>query len=105
MRPKYGNKVKLCYPDTDSFVYEIETENFYRDIAKDVKKRFDTSVYSRDDNRPLPIGENKKVIGLMKDELGGKIMTEFVALRAKMHAYRKIGKEEEEKRCEGTKNV
>ena len=85
MRPKYGSKVNLCYMDTDSFVYEIETEDFYRDIAKDVKKRFDTSGYSKDDNRPLPIGENKKVIELMKDELGGKIMTEFVALRAKMY--------------------
>ena len=72
--------------DTDSFVYEIETKDFYRDIAKDVEKRFDTSGYSKDENRPLPIRENKKVIGLMKDELGGKIMTEFVALRAKMHA-------------------
>ena len=89
--------------DTDSFVYEIETEDFYRDIAKDVEKRFDTSGYSKDDNRPLPIGKNKKVIGLMKDELGGKIMTEFVALRAKMYAYRKIDKEVEEKRCKGTK--
>ena len=58
MRPRYGNKVKLCYMDTDSF--EIETEDFYRDIAKDVKKRFDTSEYSKDDNRPLPIGNNKK---------------------------------------------
>ena len=58
MRPRYGNKVKLCYMYTDSFVYEIETEDFYRDIAKDVKKRFDTSGYSKDDNRPLPIGEN-----------------------------------------------
>ena len=85
MRLKYGSKIKLCYMDTDSFVYEIETEDFYRDIAKDVEKRFDTSGYSKDDNRPLPIGENKKVIGLMKDELGGKIMTEFVALRAKMY--------------------
>ena len=72
MSPKYGNKVKLCYMDTDSFIYEIETEDFYRDIAKDVKKRFDTSGYSKDDNRPLSIGENKKVRGLMKDELGGK---------------------------------
>ena len=103
MRPKYGSKVKLSYMDTDSFVYEIETEDFYRDIAKDVEKRFDTSGYSKDDNRPLPIGENKKVIGLMKDELGGKIMTEFVALRAKMYAYREIGKEVEEKCCKGTK--
>ena len=103
MRPKYGSKVKLCCMDTDSFVYEIETEDFYRDIAKDVKKRFDTSGYSKDDNRPLPIGENKKVIGLMKDELGGKIMTEFVALKAKVYAYRKIDKEVEGKRCKGTK--
>ena len=103
MRPKYGSKVRLCYMDTDSFVYEIETEDFYRDIEKDVKKRFDTSGYSRDDKRPLPIRENKKEISLMKDELGGKIMTEFVALRAKMCAYRKIDKEVEEKLCKGTK--
>ena len=60
---------------TDSFVYEIETKDFYRDIAKDVKKSFDTSGYSKDDTRLLPFGENKKVIGLMIDELGGKIMT------------------------------
>ena len=104
MRPKYGSKVKLCYMDTDSFVYEIETKDFYRDIAKDVKKRFDTCGYSRDDNRPLPIGENKEVIGLM-NELGGKIITEFVVLRAKMYAYRKIDKEVEEKRCKGAKKV
>ena len=91
--------------DTDSFVYKIETEDFYRDFAKDVEKRFDTSGYSRDENGPLPIGKNKKVIGLMKDELGGKIMTEFVALRAKMYAYRKIDKEVEEKCCNGTKSV
>ena len=78
-----------------SFVYEIETEDFYRDIAKDVEKRFDTSGYSKDENRPLPIGKNKKVIELMKDE--------FVALRAKMYAYRKIDKKVEEKRCKGTK--
>ena len=59
MRPKYGSKVKLCYTDTDSFAYEIETEDFYRDIAKDVEKRFDTSGYSKDDNRPLPIGKKR----------------------------------------------
>ena len=61
MRPKYGSKVNLCYMDTDSFVYEIEAEDFYRDIVKDVEKRFDTSGYSKDDNRPLPIGINKKI--------------------------------------------
>ena len=108
MRPKYGSKFNLRYMDTGGFVYEIEAKDFYRDIAKGLEKglyreRFNTSGYSKDDNRPLPIGENKKVIGLMKDELGGKIMTEFVALRVKMYAYRKIDKEVEEKRCKGTK--
>ena len=81
MRPKYGSKANLCYIYTDSFVYEIGAEDLYRGIAKDVKKRFDTSGYSKDDNRPLPIGENKKVIGLIKDELGGKIMTEFAKVQ------------------------
>ena len=90
MRPKYDSKVKLCYMDTDSFVYATDNEDFYRDIAKDVKKRIDTSEYSKDDNRPLPIRENKKVIGLMKDQLGGNIMTKFVALRAKIYAYMRI---------------
>ena len=78
--PKYGlEKLKLCYMDTDSLVYHIKTEDFYADIADDVQTRFDTSGYIPD--RPLPIGLNKKVIGLMKDELGGKITTEFMALR------------------------
>ena len=103
MMPKYGSKVKLCYMDTSSFVYEIENEDFYRDIANDVEKRFDTGGYSKDDNKPLPIGKNKKEIGLMKDELDGKIMTEFAALRTKMYVYKKKDKEVEEKRCKGTK--
>ena len=77
--------VKLCYKDTDSFIINIKTENFYEDIANDVEKRFDTSNYEV--SRPLPKGKNKKVIGLMKDELGGKIMTEFVALRPKNYSY------------------
>ena len=69
MKPKYGDNVKLCYTDTDSFIMHIKTEDFYKDIADDVEKRFDTSNYEVD--RPLPTGKNKKVIGLMKDELGG----------------------------------
>ena len=68
--------------DTDSFIINIKTENLYEDIANDVEKRFDTSNYEV--NRPLPKGKNKKVIGLMKVELGGKIMIEFTALRAKL---------------------
>ena len=68
--------------DTDSFVMNIKTNDFYKDIANDVEKTFDTSNYEC--NRPLPTGKNKKVIGLMKDELGGKIITEFVTLRPKL---------------------
>ena len=81
MKPKHVDNVKLCYMDTDSFVMHIKTEDFHKDIADDVEKRFDTSNYEF--NRPLPIGKNKKVIGLLKDELGGKIMTEVFALRPK----------------------
>ena len=81
MKAKYADNVKLCYMDTDSFIMYIKTEDFYKDIADDVEKRFDTSNYEV--NRPLPTG-NKKVIGLMKDELGGKIMTEFVVLSQKL---------------------
>ena len=85
MKRKYGNNVKLCYIDTDSFIMNIKTEDFYKDIANDVEKRFDTSNYEV--NRPLPTEKNKKVIGLMKDELGGKIITEFVTLRPKIYSY------------------
>ena len=67
MKPKYGNKVKLCYMDKDSFIMNIKAKYFYEDIASDVENRFDTSNYEV--NRPLPTGKNKKVIGLMKDEL------------------------------------
>ena len=101
IQPKYGSKVKLCYMDTDSLIYEIKTEDFYRDIAEDVEARFDTSNYPEDDTR-LPVGKNKKVLGMMKDDLGGEIMTEFVALRAKMYAYKTLSGEEG-KRCKGTK--
>ena len=73
IKSKYQNNAKLCYMDTDSFIINIKTEDFYKDIANDVEKRFDTSNYEV--NRPFPKGKNKKVIGLMKDELGGKIMT------------------------------
>ena len=85
VKNKYRDMVKLCYMDTDSLIINIKTKNFYKDIAQDVEERFDTSNYNVD--RPLPKGKNKKVIGLMKDELGGGIITEFVALRPKTYPY------------------
>ena len=85
IKPKYENNAKLCYMDTDSFIIHIKTEDVYKDIAGDVEKRFDTSNYEV--NRPLPIGKNKKVIRLKEDELGGKIMTEFAALRSRTYSY------------------
>ena len=85
VKSKYGNKVKLCYTDTDSLAMNVKPSDFYKDIAHDVQERFDTSNYSFD--RPLPKGKNKKVIGLMKDELGGGIITELVALKPKTYSY------------------
>ena len=81
--PKYGDKAKLCYTDTDSFIIYIKTEDFFEDISNDVERWFDTSNYDKNDKRPLPIGKNKKVPGLFKDEFRGKIMAEVVALRTK----------------------
>ena len=85
IKTKYQDNAKLCYMDTDSFIINIKKEDFYEDIANDVKKRFDISNYKV--NRPLSTGKNKKVIGLMKDEVGGKIMTELAALRQKTYSY------------------
>ena len=85
MKPKYNDNVRLCYMDTDSFVMHIKTNDFYKNIARDVENRFDTSNYEV--NRPLPTGKNKKIIGLMKDELDGKIITEFVTLRPKTYSF------------------
>ena len=85
IKPKYQNNAKLCFMDTDSFIIHIKTEDFYKDIADDVKKRYDTSNYEV--NRQLRKEINKEVIGLMKDELGGKIITEFIALRSKTYSY------------------
>ena len=106
MKAKYNNNVKLCYMDTDSFVMHIKTNDFYKDITSDVENRVDTSNYEVNTSalarRPLPTGKNKKVIGLMKDELGGKIITEFVTLRPKTYSFlTDDGKED--KKAKGTK--
>ena len=85
VKKKYGDMVKLCYMDTESLNMNIKTKDFYKDIARNVEERFDTSNYGVD--RPLPKGKNKKIIGLMKDELGGGIITEFFALRPNIYSY------------------
>ena len=81
---KYQNNARQCYMDTDSFIIHIQTEDVYKDIVDDVKKRFGTSNYAT--KRPPQKRKNKKVIGLMKDKLGGTIMTEFAGLRPKTYS-------------------
>ena len=87
LKPMYGDKIRLCYTDTDSFIMHIKTDNFYKDISADIDKWFDTSNFNKNDNRPLEIGKNKKVLGKFKDELGGKIMTKLCVLRAKTYSF------------------
>ena len=99
---KCGDKEKLCYTDTDSFIIHIITEDCFEDISNDVEKWYDTSNYNENDRRPLPIGKNKKVIGLFKNELGGRIMKEFCALREKTYSYL-TDDDSEVKKSKGTK--
>ena len=87
VKPKYSENAKLCYMGTDSFIVHLKTDDICKDIAEDVETRFDTSNFEID--RPLLEGKNKKIIGLVKDELGGQIMKEFVGLRAKTYSYLK----------------
>ena len=103
IKPKCKDKAKLGYTDTGSFIIHIQTEDFYKDIANNVEKWFDTSNYDKNDERPLPICKSKKEIGLFKDELGGKIMAEFFGLGAKTWAYL-IDDDSEHKKAKGTKN-
>ena len=100
IKPKYGEKALLLMTDTDSLCYEIETEDFYKDIAGDVESKFDTSAYPKDHPSGIKTGVNKKVIGMMKDECSGKIMEGFVGLRAKLYAT-KMHSGEESKKCKG----
>ena len=102
VKPKYNDNVRLCYMDTDSFIMNIKTNDFYKDIFDDVDNRFDTSNYEV--KRPSLMGKNKKVIGLMKDELGGEIITEFVTLRPKTYSY-STDDSKEDKKLKGQKSV
>ena len=95
---KYGDKAKLLFTDTDSLAQEFKTKEFYKDINPDIGKRFDTSDYPTNHPSGIKTGLNSKVLGMFKDETGGKQIVEFVGLRAKL--YYMI------KKCKGvTKNV
>ena len=85
VKRKYAEKAKLCYMDTHSLIVYIKADDIYKDIAEDAECRSDTSNYEL--NKPFPKGKNKKVIGLITDELAGKIMVKFVGLRAKVYSY------------------
>ena len=102
IKSKYGDKAKLLFSDTDSLMYEIQTEDFYKDISGDVKNKFDTSDYPENHPSGIPTGENKKVLGMMKDEAAGKIIKEFVGLRAKLYSFI-MDDGEEIKKCKGIK--
>ena len=104
IKNKFDNKATLLFTDTDSLAYEIETEDFYKDISGDVRGFFDTSNFPKGHSSGIEVGCNKKVVGMFKDEAGGKIIREFVGLRAKLYAY-KMHEGKEEKRCKGVKKA
>ena len=97
-------ELKVLYTDTDSLIYDIPSTNIFEDISPDVEKWFDTSGYPSDFPH-LPVGKNKKVLGVFKDECGGKIISEFIGLRAKCYSVKMDSSEEKnmqrsEKVCE-----
>ena len=93
IKNKYGTKANLLFTDTDSLMYEIETEDFYVDIANDVDKWFDASHYPKYHPSGIRTGNNKKVIGKFKDEACVKQIEEFVGLRAKLYSYKMTGED------------
>ncbi|PFX12774.1 putative uncharacterized transposon-derived protein F54H12.3 [Stylophora pistillata] len=104
IKPKYPEgRSKLLFTDTDSLCYEIQTKDFYRDITNDVGRLFDTSNIREGHSSGIPTGVNKKVIGMFKDEAGGKIIEEFVGLRAKLYSYKMFDDGGEKKKCKGVK--
>ena len=98
IKKQYNDKAKLLFTDTDSLCYEIETKDIYKDMNKQ-PDLFDFSNYDKD--HKCYSTKNKKVIGKFKDECGGKIMNEFVGLRAKLYSYKMDNDETEIKKCKG----
>ena len=102
VKEKYDTKAELLFTDTDSLMYQIQTEDFYKDITKDVKSKFDTSDYPQSHPSGIPTGLNKKVIGMFKDEVAGKQITHFIGLRPKLYSF-KIEEGKNIKKCKGIK--
>ena len=102
IRKKYKNKAELLFTDTDSFLYLIHTDDFYKNISRDIKKKFDTSDYPSNHPSGILTGVNKKVIGMFKDEVAGKQITCFVGLRPKLYSFR-IEEDKEVRKCKGIK--
>ncbi|XP_037806202.1 uncharacterized protein LOC119600179 [Lucilia sericata] len=102
MKPKYLDNINLNYMDTDSFIYDIRTNDLYDDIRNDITTHFDTSAYPKDNIYNIPL-VNKKVLGMMKDECNGKVIKEFIGLRAKMYSVKIDRVEKEIKKIKGVK--
>ncbi|XP_031633841.1 uncharacterized protein LOC116347406, partial [Contarinia nasturtii] len=105
IKPYYGDKAHILYSDTDSFIMDVETSDFYEDMRKNSEK-YDTSDY------PLPNvfnleRKNKKIPGCFKDEMMGNIIYEFVGLRAKCYAINTLVKKlnDSNKKAKGTKKI
>ena len=100
IKTKYGDKANFLYTDTDSFIYEIKTKDFYKDINPDIEERFDTSDYPTNHLSEIKTGLNSKVLGMFKDEAGEKQIVEFVGLIAKLYSYKMLDGSED-KKCKG----
>ena len=100
---KYSHKrANLLFTDTDSLMYLIHTDDFYKDISKDIKTNFDTSDYPPNHPPGILTGVNKKVIGMFKDEVAGRQITHFVGLRPKLYSF-KVEGQNTTKKCKGIK--
>ena len=102
IKKKYGNKAELLFTDTDSLMFQIYTDDFYKDICPDILAKFDTSDYPPNHKSGILTGVNKKVIGMFKDEVAGKQITHFVGLRPKLYSF-KIEEDREVRKCKGIK--
>ena len=102
IKKKYKDKAELLFTDTDSLMFQIYTDDFYKDISCDISRKFDTSDYPPDHPSGIPTGVNKKVIGMFKDEVAGKQITCSVGLRPKLYSFR-IEEDKEVRKCKGIK--